>query len=525
MTAVAIDFGTSNTVVSIWEVDTQAPATLRFPSLSRLFRDGSNQDVAVVPSMVYVRGVNQIVAGEPVRSQRLGLSQPKRFFRGFKRDLAADVRPPERTLDGQIYDAEAIAHRFLAEIWAAIRKRNIEPSVAILSVPVGAFDRYLNWFKTAAIKLRCPSVKFVDESTAAALGYAVERPGSTVLVADFGGGTLDLSLVRTATLAHDQTVLKAEVLAKADAYVGGEDIDRWIVERYLDEMSMTREGIGEVGWQNLLAIAERVKIRLSQTSDDQAEVQESWLDEETFMAYDLKLRRSQFEQLLEDKQLLEQFRQAIDEVLALGLRKGLPKSEIDQVLLVGGSCQIQAIQQIFKVYFGAKRVQVHKPFEAVAHGALLLTQVARLEDYLRHGYSIRLWDPYTRSHTFFPLFEPGTPYPCRRENPLTLQVAIEGQTDIRLDIGEVAQVTESEVVYDEQGRMTSKPINQQDTYRSLSQHADQVCLAHLDPPGQLGVDRISVDFEVTEHRMLVATVQDLLTDKVLVERGAIAKLD
>ncbi|NET49794.1 MAG: Hsp70 family protein, partial [Merismopedia sp. SIO2A8] len=413
MTAVAIDFGTSNTVVSIWEPDTQAPATLRFPSLSRLFRDGDDRDVAVVPSMVYVRDLDQMVVGEPVRSQRLGISQPKRFFRGFKRDLAADIRPPERTLDGQIYNAEAIAQQFLAEIWAAIQTLNIAPSVVILSVPVGAFERYLDWFQDAAIKLGLPEVKFVDESTAAALGYAVERPGSTVLVADFGGGTLDLSLVRTATLASDQTVLKAEVLAKADAYVGGEDIDRWIVERYLREMSMTREGIGEVGWQSLLAIAERLKIRLSQTSDTQAEVQESWLDEETFTAYDLRVQRSQFEQILEDQQLLEQFRQAIDDVLALGLRKGLQKSEIDQVLLVGGSCQIQAIQQLFNVYFGPQQVQVHKPFEAVAHGALVLTQVAGVEDYLRHGYSIRLWDPYTRSHTFFPLFEPGTTYPCR----------------------------------------------------------------------------------------------------------------
>ncbi|NET54179.1 MAG: Hsp70 family protein, partial [Merismopedia sp. SIO2A8] len=116
-------------------------------------------------------------------------------------------------------------------------------------------------------------------------------------------------------------------------------------------------------------------------------------------------------------------------------------------------------------------------------------------------------------------------YPCRRENPLTLQVAIEGQTDIRLDIGEVAQVIESEVVYDEQGRMTSQMLHQQEAYRSLAQSTDQVCLAHLTPSGQLGVDRISVDFEVSEHRMLVATVQDLLTDKVLVERRAIAKLD
>jgi molecular chaperone DnaK (HSP70) len=517
MTAIAIDFGTSNTVVSFWEPDTQKPKTLRFPGLSRLFGEA----VAVVPSLLYVRGAGDAVVGEVVRSQRLGLSQPQRFFRGFKRDLAADFRPPARTIDGQVYDAESVAFELISQIWAAVLAQNIEPSLVIFTVPVGAFERYLDWFRGVAKTLGLPEVKFVDESTAAALGYAVQRPGSTVLVADFGGGTLDLSLVRTMPLGSDQAVLRAEVLAKADLYVGGEDVDRWIVEDYLRGLNSSREAVGEVGWQNLLAIAERLKIRLSQ--DDQ--VRESWLDEETFMSYDLGLGRSQFEELLEEQLLLEQVRVAIDEVLGLGLRKGLSKGEIEQVLLVGGSCQIRAIQQLFQSYFGRQRVKVHKPFEAVSHGALALTQIAGLEDYLRHGYAIRLWDPYGRAYNYFQLFEPGVKYPCSREEVLTLQVALEGQREIRLDIGEVAQMAESEVVYDAAGRMSSKPIRQGETYRSLARDHEQVCVAHLEPPGQVGIDRIAVAFEVTEHRILVATVRDLLTDRVLVERRAIAKLN
>jgi molecular chaperone DnaK (HSP70) len=525
MTTVAIDFGTSNTVVSLLEPDTQTAKTLRFPSLSRLFSlktgDPTAPEVAVIPSLVFVRGQGDVVIGEPVRSQRLGLMQPQRFFRTFKRDLAADFQPPARTLDGQVYDAEEIAVHFLSQLWSALKTEKIEPSVLIFTVPVGAFERYLDWFQSVATKLGLPEAKFVDESTAAALGYAVQRPGSTVLVADFGGGTLDLSLVRTSVMAAGQVVLQAEVLAKADAYVGGEDIDRWIIEDYLQQMNLSREQVGEVGWQNLLAIAERLKIRLS--SGDEAK--ESWLDEESFMSYDLRLERSHFENLLESRQLLEQVRQAIDEVLALGLRKGLQKGEIEQVLLVGGSCQIRAIQHLFYSYFGRQRVQLHKPFEAVAHGALALTQIAGLQDYLRHGYAIRLWDPYARSYNYYSLFEPGTQYPCLREEPLMLQAALDGQTELRLDIGEVAQVTEAEVVYDTQGRMNSSPLRKQETYRSLERNHDRVCVARLDPPGQVGIDRLSVLFEVTEHRILVATVRDLLTNRVLLERGAIAKLN
>lgn len=516
MTAIAIDFGTSNTVISLLEPDTQAPVTLRVPNLSRLFNE-----VAVIPSLVFVQGKGEFVVGEPVRSQRLGLMQPQRFFRTFKRDLAADFQPPARTLDGQIYDAEAIAVHFLNQIWDAIKAAQIEPSLLIFTVPVGAFERYLDWFQDVALKFGFPDVKFVDESTAAALGYAVQRPGSTVLVADFGGGTLDLSLVRTSGMATGQEVLRAEVLAKADAYVGGEDLDLWMVENYLQQMNTTREAIGEIGWQNLLSIAEQLKIRLS-TRD---EAKESWFDEENFIYHDLVLTRSQFEDLLEARQLLEQVRQAIDETLQLGLRKGVQKSDIEQILLVGGSCQIRAIQQLFISYFGRQRVQVHKPFEAVAHGALALTQIAGLEDYLRHGYAIRLWEPYARSYRYYPLFEPGTKYPCKREEPLMLQAASDGQTEIRLDIGEVAQVTESEVIYDAQGRMSSTPLRQQETYRSLDRDRNPICVARLDPPGQLGVDRVSVELHVTEHRILTATVRDLLTQTVLVEQSAIAKLN
>ena len=518
MTAVAIDFGTSNTVISILEPDTQAPMTLRVPGLSRLFHDSG---VAVVPSLVYVRSGGDVVIGEWVRSQRLGLMQPHRFFRTFKRDLAADFQAPARSIDGQLYDVEQIAAHFLTQIWEAIKAAQIEPSLLIFTVPVGAFERYLSWFQELALKFGCPAVKFVDESTAAALGYAVQRSGSTVLVADFGGGTLDLSLVRTSAMITGQEILRAEVLAKSDADVGGEDLDRWIVENYLQQMHTTRGAIGEIGWQNLLSIAEQLKIQLS-TVD---EAKESWFDEENLTYRDLVLSRSQFEDLLEARQVLDQVRHAIDETLQLGLRKGVQKSDVEQVLLVGGSCQIRAIQQLFISYFGRQSVQVHKPFEAVAHGALALTQIAELEDYLRHGYAIRLWEPSSRSYCYFPLFEPGTKYPCDREEPLMLQAASAGQTEIRLDIGEVAQVIESEVIYDAQGRMSSTPLRPQETYRSLERDRNPVCVARLDPPGQLGIDRILVELQITEHRMLTATVRDLLTQTVLVEQSAIAKLN
>ena len=114
---------------------------------------------------------------------------------------------------------------------------------------------------------------------------------------------------------------------------------------------------------------------------------------------------------------------------------------------------------------------------------------------------------------------------------MTLQVATEGQRELRLDIGEVAEVAQAEVTYDAKGRMTSSRLDRQAEFRSLvetrrsgSLQEQPVCVAHLDPPGQTGIDRIEVTFEVNEQRVLLATVKDLLTAKLLVDRGAIAKL-
>ncbi|MEG4117635.1 Hsp70 family protein [Microcoleus sp. N9_B4] len=575
MTTVAIDFGTSNTVVCILNPDTQTPETLRLGEMSRIFKtknsSGDVREISVVPTLVFVQNAGELVLGEKVRSQRLGQSHPDRFFQAFKRDLAADFQPPPRNIDGDTYTAESVAEQFIKTIWKQLYLQNIQPDKVIFTVPVGAFERYLDWFRDLGESLGVAEVQVIDESTAAALGYAVKRPGSLVLVVDFGGGTLDLSLVRTAltpplppltkggrnlasplsqgernlasplsnagtNLASPLTKggrnlappltkgglggVRAEVLAKSDAYVGGEDIDIWIVEDYLRQIGSSRAEVGPVGWQNLLEIAEKLKIQLSQVN----EAKESWFDDENFMSYDLQLNRDKLEEILESRQLLEQLRESLDEVLSIALGKGIGKADIEQVLLVGGTSLIPAVSNLVVSYFGRQKVQRDKPFEAVAHGALVLTQLASVDDYLRHSYAIRLWEPYAKAYAYSPIFSKEMKYPCQSSEELTLQVAIEGQREIRLDIGEVAEVSQAEVIFNEKGQMTSSWLNKQTDFRSLDSHHQQVCVAHLNPPGVLGIDRVSVSFEVDERRVLLATVRDLVTGKVLVEKGAIAKL-
>lgn len=527
MTTVAIDFGTSNTVVSILEPDTQLPKSLRFPNLSRLFigasAHGERLEIPVIPSVLFIKSHNQVILGEGVRSQRLGLSQsypPERLFKKFKRDLAGDYQSPPIHIEGRDYDSRSICELFIQTIWREIKKQNIKPNHLVFTVPVGAFERYLDWFRDLGAKLNVPEVSIIDESTAAGLGYAIKHPGVLMLVVDFGGGTLDLSLLKTVPHSSPNGNLRAEVLAKSEAYVGGEDIDIWIVEDYLRSQNLRREQLGQIAYQNLLEIAEKLKIQLSKNQS----VSETWFDDESFMSYELRMNREKLEEILENRQFLQQLREALDDVLGIAFKKGIHKNDIDEVLLVGGSCLIPAVRQLIISYFGKNKVKLNKPFDAVCHGALSVSKFTHIDDFLHHSYAIRLWDAYSRTYTYHRLFTQGTKYPCESKAWLNLQVANNGQMEVHLDIGELGDMTQTEIAFDASGRMTSSILQHQETYRSLDSQHQKVCVAKLNPPGEAGFDRISVLFYVDSHRTLLATVKDLLTGEILVDRGEVYKL-
>lgn len=526
MTTVAIDFGTSNTVISRLDPQTKAPISIRIDSIARVFRqklkDGNIIDIPVIPSLVYIHKQEHWSLGQPVRAKRLGLqaSQKDRLFKSFKRQLVADFQSPPRLIDDIAYTPEMVCEGFLQQLWGQLRQQNIHPTQAIFTVPVEAFERYLDWFRDLAPKLGLESLQIIDESTAAALGYTIQRPGSLVLVIDFGGGTLDISLVRTTPSDGRNTSLKAEVIAKSGAYLGGEDIDQWIMEHCLRSQGIALDGVNNTTKQALLDIAEKVKTRLS----SQETAKESWLDDETFTSYEISISRDQLEEVLEQQQFQEQLRGCLDEVLTFALARGIDKAQLERVLLTGGTSMLPAVRQLVLSYFGKAKVAYHKPFEAVCHGALCLGQVTAIEDYLRHSYVIRLWQPSTKSYTYHPLFEAGTKYPCQCSEPLTLQTANANQTAIRLNVGELAKLSQSEVIYDEQGRLVNSELHSQQSFRSLEASHDLVTFT-LNPPGQMSGDRLSILFEVNEKRELLATVQDLLTDKTLAHKTPISKLE
>jgi molecular chaperone DnaK (HSP70) len=508
MTTLAIDFGTSNTVVCAYE--NQRPTVIDLGGLTHRY-DGSPP---LIPSVLFVGQNQQFLIGAPARNKR----DPSRLFKGFKRDLSQQFQPAPRYVDGRAYTPQETAQIFLRQVLVKLREMGWHPTKLILTVPVGSYEAYLHTLQDLASSLGVEQVTFVDESTAAALGYGIEEPGSLILVIDLGGGTLDLSLVRILKPEQEASFYKAEVIYKTDrAYgCGGVDIDTWIAERMLQELNLDRKKVPASSFQVLCEIAERLKIRLS--SHPQAS--EAWLDEESFETYTLTLHREQLQELLEERGFLPRLREAIDEVIEEAYYKGISKKDLHRVLLVGGTSLIPAVQNQVISLFGRDKVSYHKPFEAVAEGALALTRFAHLQDHLRHTYVLRTWNPYLQTPDFFTLFKSGTTYPATLELP-PLQANRNGQSQIHLAIGEIAEEGETEVIDTGDGRLLVRKTTPDSSFRALGRHQLSI---PLQPPGKVGVDRLQVTLTIDAGRVLRATVVDLETGRTLLQQQVVARL-
>ncbi|BAU41995.1 Hsp70 family protein [Leptolyngbya sp. O-77] len=250
----AIDFGTSNTVIARWNAATQQPETVVLDRLS--LQLGGNPPL--VPSLLYVEdaAAGKTLAGQTVRDRGLDLSRDPRFFRNFKRGVGAEIQGFLPDLDGRSVSFEQVGEWFLAQVIGQLQHTDPDLETLVFTVPVDSFEAYRLWLARACESLNVQQVRMLDEPTAAALGYGLAG-GSTLLVVDFGGGTLDLSLVRLEkspsgakplgvllkwgqkTLAESgQKSKTARVLAKQGKTWAGADIDNWLADHFATEQGL-----------------------------------------------------------------------------------------------------------------------------------------------------------------------------------------------------------------------------------------------------------------------------------------------
>ncbi len=526
---IAIDFGTSNTVVSRWNPATQQPETLKLPGLSWV----STQNPPLIPSLVYVQDASggRVVLGQHVRDQGYDISSDSRFFRNFKRGIGANIQGFLPELDGQVVSFEQVGQWFLTQVVEAVREVPLPVDSLVFTVPVDSFEAYRHWLGQVCQSLAVEQVRMLDEPTAAALGYGLTEQ-DLVLVIDFGGGTLDLSLVRLNPIAQNKPlgfILKwgkksfaessgqkpktAKVLAKAGQNLGGSDIDNWLIDYFADNQGLEKTPL-------TTRLAERLKIQLSL----QTQGTEVYFDDETLDSYELELSREQFEQILTQHQFFENLDQAMNQVLQQALRQGIEKDNISSVLLVGGSSQIPAVQTWVQQYFEAAKVRCEKPFEAISHGALQLSLGTQIEDFLYHSYGIRYWNRRDNCHSWHPIIQSGQPYPMSEPVELVLGASLENQPSIELVIGELGAETGGTEVFFDGDRLVTRSLAGTPSVQALNDTPDGRSIARLNPPGQPGCDRIKVLFQVDEKRFLRMTIEDLLSDETLVNNQVVVML-
>ncbi len=530
----AIDFGTSNTVITRWNPATQQPETLNIPGLSLQL----SQNPPLIPSLIYVEDASQgkVLVGQAVRDRGLDLTNDPRFFRSFKRGIGADIQGFLPELDGKTVRFEQVGEWFLQQIIENLSSSGEQGSIEslILTVPVDSFEAYRHWLTGVCQSLPIEQVRILDEPTAAALGYGI-ADGDTLLVIDFGGGTLDLSLVqlnldnqtdkkplgfilkwgdKLLGQSSGQKAKIARVLAKAGQNLGGSDIDNWLMDYFVEAQGLTRSPL-------TTRLAERLKIQLSEKQS----ATEVYFNDETLESYELQLDRNTFETILRGHQFFEILDDRMAQLLQQARRNGIEVSDINAVLLVGGTVQIPAVQTWVQQYFDPSKIRCEKPFEAIAQGALQLSQGIEIQDFLYHSYGVRYWDRRNNCHSWHPIIKAGQAYPMSNPVELVLGASVDNQPSVELIVGELgAQTGATEVYFDGDRLVTRKVGGGQTSVQALNDRDGARNIAQLTPPGSPGRDRIKVQFWVDAQRSLRISVEDLLTDQTLVNSQIVAQL-
>lgn len=528
--SIAIDFGTSNTVITRWNQATQQAETIKLPGLSSQL----GQNPPLIPSLVYVQNAaeNQVKVGQAVLDQGFDVKSDPRFFRSFKRGIGADIQGFLPELDGQIISFEKVGEWFFSELLNSLRQVPLPVDSLILTVPVDSFEAYRHWLGKVCQSLQVEQVRMLDEPTAAALGYGMAEQ-ELLLVVDFGGGTLDLSLVRLDSSSgkkplgfilkwgeklfsesSGQPVKNARVLAKAGQNLGGTDLDNWLIDYFVQTKKIPKTSL-------TTRLAERLKIQLSL----QKQASEVYFNDETFASIELGLSRDEFETILQKNQFFEKLDDSMNQVLQQARRQGIEVSDIDAVLLVGGTVQIPAVQSWIGQYFDRSKIRSRRPFEAIAQGALQLNKGIEIKDFLYHSYGIRYWDRRNSRHNWHKLIQAGQPYPMEKPVELVLGASLENQPSIELIIGELgAETGGTEVYFDGDRLVTRSLMSGQTSVQPLNDRDGARSIAQLDPPGNPGSDRIKVFFEVDDRRFLRITVEDLFTNQILLDNQVVVQL-
>lgn len=523
----AIDFGTSNTVIAVWDEALLEGVPLHVPDYGQLYQQG-NEKISVIPSQIHYGADRRRWIGYQIQQQNL--TQSDRTFRWMKRYIA-NRSPVQRRLDGkQISNFDAGKDFLSTVLLFAASELNLSDEEVAFTVPVEAFEHYENWLTDVAQAAGIRRFRLIDEPSAAALGYGAHiQPGDVYLIFDFGGGTLDVAVVLIEESEQSQVGRRCRVLGKAGMDLGGATLDQWLYQEVLKQTGRNDfdEDVRQLS-RALLLECETAKVRLSDY--ERAEV--TVMNPNTGALLSASFTRSRFEELLDENEAFTQIDQTIRRALNDARERGYQEDDIKAVLLVGGSSQIPSIQRTVRRIFGKERVMLNRPLDAVARGAAAFVAGVDFYDHIQHDYAIRYLNRQQGDYGYRTLVKRGTPYPTAQALAnLTVKASYDGQTHLGLAIFEMSEqrqksVAPIELVFDPSGaaRLTSISPDEGDCRAQFWMNENSPTFLSAEPPATQGEARFQVEFSIDGNKRLLMTARDVKTGRVTHRNYPVVKL-
>jgi molecular chaperone DnaK (HSP70) len=527
-----IDFGTSNTLVAVWNEANHEGVPLHIPEYGRQlsYRRGEQggEKISIVPSLIHYAGERRWI-GQQVLAQNLYDSP--RTFRWMKRYIARRS-PVMLDVEGRRVSHFDAGREFLSMVmtFAAAELDSKDEEVAF-TAPVEAFEHYENWLIEVAESAKIPRFRLIDEASAAALGYgAFITPGDVYLIFDFGGGTLDLAVVLIEEDPGLEAHRRCRVLGKAGAEIGGASVDAWLYQEVLRQngVSESDDAVRPLS-RALLVECEKAKEQLS--FQDRANI--SATDPIGDLTVTGSITRAQLEALFDEHEAYNQIDQTIRRALNASRERGYDEENIKSVLMVGGSSLIPSVRQLVQRVFGRDRVLLNRPLDAVARGAAAFVAGVDFFDHIQHDYAIRYVDPRRNDYDYRILLHKGTPYPTTEPLAhLTIKASHSGQSELGIAIFELGEhfkqrtAAPVELVFDPEGAARIRPVDPDEEGRRYYFWVNEHCptFLHADPPAEKGEPRFEVEFHIDGNKRLLITARDLRTKKVIHRNHPVIRL-